>query len=173
MASARSCSPVFHCSSSRCALLLGSRDKKWHFTFALLLMCHLLLFGLALATARWQRRAMCASRHGDDIPWECTWWATPRLMLLAAQTLRPIILISQLRTVRRVFINILRQAAWSFDARDSPFIGFCLFDLETFFAHVFFGTPPTVWSPPPPPWAIIPAVEVAVGYAMALSRDKS
>lgn len=97
--------------SSFCYLLfssISSRDKKWHFTFALLSACHLFLFGFALGTSRWHRHAPCAHRRGDDSSSECGWWATPRLLLLGAQSLRPMMLISQLRTVRRVFMNVIR-----------------------------------------------------------------
>lgn len=45
----------------------------------------------------------------DEEEEEQDWWNTPRLALLGAHALRPMMLISNLKTIRRVFTNILRQ----------------------------------------------------------------
>eukprot|EP00903_Cladosiphon_okamuranus_P010280 g9732.t2 len=101
------------------------RDKKWHFIFTVLAVAHLLLMVSAAlaansATASGRRAAAAAAaaastaaeatRAGGVGIVEGGWWNGPRLALLGAQALRPMMLISNLKTIRRVFTNVLRTA---------------------------------------------------------------
>eukprot|EP00752_Nemacystus_decipiens_P018420 g16518.t1 len=101
------------------------RDKKWHFTFTVLAIAHLLLMvsaALAAHSAAASSRTAAATEGtgaggvedgagpgaGATRVVEGGWWSAPRLALLGAQALRPMMLISNLKTIRRVFTNVLR-----------------------------------------------------------------
>ncbi|CAM9781465.1 unnamed protein product [Pylaiella littoralis] len=88
------------------------RDKKWHFAFTVLAIVHSVLMVFAAAAAHragYSSRAAGTAEGGEEEA-EQDWWNAPRLALLGAHALRPMMLISNLRTIRRVFTNVLRQA---------------------------------------------------------------
>ncbi|CAM9186534.1 unnamed protein product [Choristocarpus tenellus] len=107
------------------------RDKRWHATFTILAIVHILLCIGALCATGWEeglleegRRTWCGSpiewgessvllaetggssdsRREDGGRMDCPAF----VLLLGAQSLRPLLLISQLATIRRVFSNVLR-----------------------------------------------------------------
>ncbi|CAM9717141.1 unnamed protein product [Scytosiphon promiscuus] len=92
------------------------RDKRWHFTFTVLAVSHsILMVFAALAPTRQDTShtgptAAGGGGAGGDGSVDGGWWNAPRLALLGAQTLRPMMLISNLKTIRRVFTNVLRTA---------------------------------------------------------------
>ncbi|CAM9975211.1 unnamed protein product, partial [Ectocarpus sp. 12 AP-2014] len=96
------------------------RDKKWHFTFTVLAAAHLVLMCLAFLGSKRSRTSVeapppapasgTATTAGGLYEDDEDWWNCSRFALLGAQTLRPMMLISNLKTIRRVFTNVLRTA---------------------------------------------------------------
>ncbi|CAM9588976.1 unnamed protein product [Ectocarpus sp. 4 AP-2014] len=96
------------------------RDKKWHFTFTVLAAAHLVLMCLAFLASKRSRTSVeapppapasgTATTAGGLYEDDEDWWNCSRFALLGAQTLRPMMLISNLKTIRRVFTNVLRTA---------------------------------------------------------------
>lgn len=79
------------------------RDKKWHFIFTVLSTWHLFLLAFGAFAAHRQR--VEDGGRGLEIDWQ----NVSRLAMLGAHALRPIMLISNLQTTRRVFTNVLRR----------------------------------------------------------------
>lgn len=79
------------------------RDKKWHFIFTVLSTWHFLLLAFGAFAAHRQRE------DTGDGGLERDWKNVSRLAMLGAHALRPIMLISNLETTRRVFTNVLRR----------------------------------------------------------------
>ncbi|CBN80110.1 K+ transporter, Kef-type [Ectocarpus siliculosus] len=96
------------------------RDKRWHFTFTVLAAAHLVLMCLAFLASKRSRTSVeppppapasgTATAAGGLYEDGEDWWNCSRFALLGAQALRPMMLISNLKTIRRVFTNVLRTA---------------------------------------------------------------
>lgn len=84
------------------------RDKRWHFIFTVLSTWHLFLLAFG-AFAAHRQRVEDGSEGTGGRGFEIDWQNPPRLAMLGAHALRPIMLISNLQTTRRVFTNVLRQ----------------------------------------------------------------
>ena len=84
------------------------RDKKWHFIFTVLSTWHFFLLAFGAFAAHRQSGEDGGEGTGDG-GLESDWQEASRLFMLGAHALRPIMLISNLQTTRRVFTNVLRR----------------------------------------------------------------